>query len=139
MLDESGLCPRREYDEAFTARLNEGELSENEVVMLNFEIYKDHENAVKHLGRIARIDFEQGLYRVKFQFMDDDLQPMTEIAGLMRDGIWNKYTATGRSAVSAVDGRGRKLILGNACVTNPTDGMDCELEALVAQDLALAR
>lgn len=138
-MDESSLCTRTEYDGVFERRLTEGQLQLGSLAMLFFEIYHDDDQAVKQAARIRRIGGQAAQLRgvkIDIDLLDEDLQTMASLPGVMHDGIWNVTRGDVAKPLIVTLTNNTEIYIGNGCVTEYGDPFDNELERLLSLDLA---
>lgn len=142
MMDESGLCARKEYDEAYVARKNENQLKLGEVGMIYLEAINSKDVAIKYLARVKSfcsgvVDAAQT--KVDIEVLDQDMQPVHQLPGVMSDGVWNSVCKHGDiSAIVVKISANEELIAANGCLAEYTDGFGDELAALASLELAHA-
>lgn len=141
-MDESGLCSRQEYDAVYESRMLESAVELGQLAMMHMEACGDKSLAVKQAVRIRRIGgvvVGTAGVATDIDMLDMDMQVQETFQGRMLDGVWNLVKDGKIAMVVANVADGRQYHIGNGCLTEYGDGIDDELEVMMARDLVATR
>lgn len=141
MLENLQLCARAEYDDNYRNRRQASELTSGEALMAYFRVEEDDSLAIKLPLVIGQVSLRaSGLHEVRALFINPDMQPYADVAGIHRDGIWNgvneKPRGGGVKFISIVyDMVSDKLHGTDAVFGDYEDDIDRELSAIIDKEL----